>query len=139
MSAVSNRILVPGMEAPRLVARSGPTRTLVTLVALVLMTGLYMLPVAHTSVFELTTPPARRLPTFNDSQISIRDDDPYLNRVRERFAALGRMARRTTDGHDVAMKTYYPNWRDRIDSRDNLLRDMVAMLEWMALESEHDR
>ena len=127
------------MGAPRLVARSGPTRAFVALVALVLMTGLYMLPVAHTSVFELPASPARRLSTFNDSQISIRDDDSYLNRVRWRFAALGRMARRTTDSHDVAMETHYPNWRDRIDSRNNLLRDIVAMLEWMALESERGR
>lgn len=127
------------MDAPRLVARSGPTRTLVALVALVLTTGLYMLPVAHTSVFGLSVSPAPRLSVFNDSQIPMFSDDPYLNRARWRFEALGRMARHTTGGHEVAMQKHYPNWRDTIDSRNNLLRDMLALLEWMVLESEHGR
>tara|TARA_B110001454_G_scaffold170593_1_gene161151 strand:- start:906 stop:1325 length:420 start_codon:yes stop_codon:yes gene_type:complete len=139
MSAVSNRILIPGMDAPRLVARSGPTRTLVALVALLLMTGLYMLPVAHTSVFGLSVAPARRLSVFNDSQIPMRGDDPYLNRARWRFAALGRMARQTTGGHELTMESHYPRWRDQIDSRNILLRDMVALMEWMVLASEHGR
>ena len=139
MSAVSKRILIPGMEAPRLVARSGPTRAFVALVALTLMTGLYMLPVAHTSMFGMSVSPGAHLSVYNDSQIPIRSDDPYLNRARWRFAALGRLARQTAGGHEVAMEKHYPHWRDQIDSRNVLLRDMVALMEWIVLESERGR
>ena len=121
-----------GVDTPHIATKAGPTRTLIVLVVIVVCAAMYMLPVLHSSLIDFPNAhPGYKLDAIGQSQ--------RLSKAHQAFAALGRAARVSDGDHDALMEKYYRRWRENTDMQTVLMRDLVALTEWLVFESERSR
>ena len=103
---------------PRIETKAGPTKALMLIFILVLvMIGSYALPTLH-----FATRPIERANTLNRNETSLH---PLL-RARKSL-------------NSAELENLYPNWEKSTNSKNSMLRDLVALTSQLATESELSR